>query len=78
MCVFYLIHDILCMFFFYTLDEDECYELFTKLKNDWSVFKITTAAVSFVDLVAAKCNKEHEFTQFLIITLFSLSHERYK
>ncbi|KAF0767622.1 Nucleolar pre-ribosomal-associated protein 1 [Aphis craccivora] len=56
-------------------DEDECYELFTKLKNDWSVFKITMTAVSFVDLVAAKCNKEHEFTQFLITTLFSLSHE---
>lgn len=64
--------------FFYTLDEDECYELFTKLKNDGPIFKITMAAVSFVDLVAAKCNKECEFTQFLITTLFSLPHERYK
>lgn len=64
--------------FLYYLDEDECDELFTKLKTNWSKFKITIAAVSFVDVVAAKCNKELEFTEFLIITLFSLPPERYK
>ncbi|XP_025413157.1 nucleolar pre-ribosomal-associated protein 1 [Sipha flava] len=56
-------------------DEDECDELFTKLKTNWSIFKITKAAVSFVDLVASKCNKESEFIQFLISTLFSLPPE---
>lgn len=58
------------------LDENECDELFTKLKSDWSIFKITKAAVSFVDLVASKCNKEIEFIQFLILSLFSLPPER--
>lgn len=56
-------------------DEDECAKLFTKLKTNWSIFKITATAVSFVDLVAAKCNKELEFTQFLITALFSLPPE---
>lgn len=58
------------------LDEDECDELFTKLQNNWSIFKITKAAVSFVDLVASKCNKEVEFIQFLITALFSLPPEK--
>lgn len=40
------------------------------------MFKITKAAVSFVDLVASKCNKEVEFIQFLIMTLFSLPPEK--
>lgn len=62
--------------FYNYLDEFECDELFTKLKNDWSIFKITKAAVSFVDLVASKCNKEFEFVQFLITTLFSLPPDK--
>lgn len=64
--------------YLYSLDEDECDKLFTKLKTNWSIFKITETAVSFVDLVAAKCNKELEFTQFLVTALFSLPPERYK
>ncbi|VVC41831.1 Hypothetical protein CINCED_3A025916 [Cinara cedri] len=56
-------------------DENECNELFTKLKTNWSILKITKAAVSFVDLVASKCNKELEFVQFLVEVLFSLVPE---
>lgn len=54
------------------LDENECDELFTKLKADWSIFPVTKEAISFVDLVAAKCDKEIEYVQFLISALFSL------
>jgi len=67
---------LLLNMFLYSSDEDECAKLFTKLKTNWSIFKITATAVSFVDLVAAKCNKELEFTQFLITALFSLPPER--
>ncbi|XP_050435680.1 nucleolar pre-ribosomal-associated protein 1 [Adelges cooleyi] len=53
-------------------DEEECHEVFEKLKNNWSDFKINKASVSFVDLIASKCDKEIEFIQFLISALFSL------
>lgn len=68
---------LLILFF---LDENECDELFTKLKlklkTKWTISKITKAAISFVDLVASKCNKEQEFAQFLIEVLFSLEPEK--
>lgn len=67
---------IIILSFFLFLDEDECSELFIKLKTNWSVLKITKAAVSFVDLVASKCNKEPEFAQFLIEVLFSILPEK--
>ncbi|XP_050532927.1 nucleolar pre-ribosomal-associated protein 1 [Daktulosphaira vitifoliae] len=62
---------------FIEFDEDECYELFDKLSKNWSEFKINQASVSFVDLVATKCDKEIEFIQFLMSALFSLPLDSY-
>lgn len=71
-----MLYTICAVKMFNVIDEDECDELFTKLKTNWPIFKITKAAVSFVDLVAYKCNKELEFLQLLITTLFSLAPEK--
>lgn len=61
---------------YFFLDENECEKLFTKLKNNWStckiIFSVTKEAITFIDLIAAKCNKEIEFTQLLINDLFSV------
>lgn len=63
-------------YFVYILsDENECKKLFTKLIDNWStcefLLNITREAVFFIDLVAAKCEKEMEFTQILITGLFT-------
>lgn len=61
--------------YYYFLDENECEELLTKLKTKWLILKISKSAVSFIDLVASKCNREIEFNQYLIQVLFSLLPE---
>lgn len=63
---------MLMLFSFCFLDENECEELFTKLKCDMTLLKVTPAALSFVELVASKCNRDIEYIQYLIELTISL------